>query len=227
MELKHTEGRIVVSIDMEKKNSVTFEDGTQIKLERKYDNFNMRYTQPVNATVISAEHIPVGSEIIIHHNSTHESNRILNYATLSGQIEASDIKYFSILETEAFAYLSGEEWLPLPGFDFALRIFQPYFGPIHGIEPTLIKNVLWITTGEYKDKACITLKNSDYQLIFQDVNGREKNIIRLRSSDNDKEKRESEIVAIHNEYTEKILNGEIWVGLTPSDAKPIKQYAHA
>lgn len=226
MELKHVEGKLVVKVDLDYKNSHTFEDGTKIVLERKYDNFDMKYVQPVNAIVISSDHIPAGSEIIIHHNSTHESNEVFNYTPLSGEVNARRIKYYSILETEAFAWRSGDEWLPLPGFDFALRLFKPYVGVIEGIEPTIIKDILWITTGEFKEKACITLKACDYQLIFQDVTGREGNLIRLRTSPNEKEQRDAEVVAIHNEYTDKILNGQLWVGLIKSDAKPINQYAN-
>jgi hypothetical protein len=223
MKLTHTEGRIIVSVDMNYKNSHTFTDGTKISLERKYDNFDQKYTQPVNAIVISAENIPEGSEIIIHHNCTHETNRINNYKALSGEDIAADVRYFSIKVTEAFAWRNGAKWQPLPGFDFALRIFKPYFGVIEGIEPTLIKNILWITTGEYKGNAVVTLKHCDYQLIFQDINGREANLIRLRSAENVEEQRECEIIALHNDYTEKILNGQLHVGLTKSDANSLNK----
>lgn len=222
--LTHVEKRIIVAIDHEKKNWHQFEDGTKIRMERKYDNFNMRHVNPVNAIVISGENLPEGEEIIVHHNAIHETNLINNYKPLSGKAVASDVKYYSISENEAFAYYDGKQWMPLAGFDFALRIFKPYNGIIEGVEPTLIKQVLWITTGQYKDQACITLQASDYQLVFQGKNNREENIIRLRTEENLQEQRESEVVAIHNEYTHKILNGELLVGLTKSDAKPLNEY---
>jgi hypothetical protein len=225
--LLHTEGRIIVEINLERKNSHMFEDGTKIRLERRFDCFDMKYTQPVNATVVSAEHIPEGSEVIIHHNCVHETNRVYDYKPLSGADIASDVRYFSILETEAFVWYDGSDWCPLPGFDLALRVFKPYNGAIQGIEPTLLKDILWITTGEYEDQAVITLKCCDYQLIFQDVNGREKNIIRLRTSENEKEQRESEVIALHHGYTEQILNGELHVGLTKTDAKQLKDIQYA
>lgn len=226
MILKHTEERIIVSINMEYKNSVTFEDGTKIRLERKYDCFDQKYKQPVNATVISAENIPAGSEIIIHHNCTDEVNRILNYNPLSGIDIASDIKYFSISENDAFAWRNEDQWMPLPGFDFAYRVFKPYMGILQGIESTLIKDVLYVYTGEYAGKVCCTLKSCDYQLIFQDVTGREKNIIRFRSAENPKNKRECEVIAIHDEYTKQVLDGRLHVGLTKSDAKPLNELQH-
>lgn len=221
--LIHTEGRIVVKVDVESKNSHTFQDGIKIRLERKYDNFNQRYTQPVNAIVVSAETIPGGSEILIHHNACHDTNKIFNYVPLSGKETGGDIKYFSIREDEAFAWLDKTEWHPLPGFDFALRVFKPYNGILQGIEPTLIKNVLYITTGHYKGLVCHTLMASDYEIIFQDVNGREGNLIRVRTSEDKKAQREEEISVIDHSLTEQVLNRELLVGITIKDAKPLIQ----
>lgn len=221
MKLIHTEGMIIVSVDMNYKNSHTFDDGTKIELARKYDNFNKRYTEPVNAVVVSAENIPEGSEIVIHHNCTHDTNRILNYKPLSGKEIASDIRYFSIKESEAFAWRNGDDWCPLPGFDFALRVFKPYEGVLEGIEPTLIKDTLYVYTGEYAGKVCVTLKSCDYQLIFQDITGREKNIIRFRSKEDPVTLRECEVIAIHDKFTKMVENGMLHVGLTKSDAKPL------
>ena len=65
--LKHVEGRIIVSVDHESKNSHKFADGTVIRLERDYNNLNRRQTQPTNAIVISGKDISKGSEILIHH----------------------------------------------------------------------------------------------------------------------------------------------------------------
>lgn len=177
--LKHIESRIVVKMDMNYKNSHTFEDGTKIRLERRFDNFDNRYTQPINAIVVSADNIPDGSEILCHHNVGHPTNQIFNYQPLSGDVQASDIRYFSISVDEAFVYREKDstEWRPLPGYDFALRVFKPYLGTIQGIEPTLIKNTMLMTTGEYKGLICHTLKYCDYELIFQDLNGRESRLI--------------------------------------------------
>lgn len=227
--LTHVDGKIVVCIDMNYKNSHTFSDGTKIILERKYENFDQKYTQPVNAIVVSASDIPEGAEVIVHHNCVHETNRIFNYQQLSGKVEASDVRYFAIKQDEVFAWYdeNGKKWEPLKGFDFALHIFKPYKGIIEGIEPTPIRNCLWVTTGEYAGNACMTLQASNYRMIFQDRSGREKNIIRFRSEEDLKTKRESEIVCLHHIYTKQILSGELHVGLTISDAKPLKEYIHA
>jgi hypothetical protein len=221
--LTHVENRIVVRVDMDGKNSHRFENGITIKLERRYDNFNMRYVNPVNATVISAENIPEGSEILIHHNSVHETNRINNFKSLSGIEIASDIRYFSIPESEAFAWYDGAKWKPLDGFDFALRVFKPYKGVLQGVEPTIIKDCIYVTTGEYAGLICRTLKSCDYQIIFQGKDGREGSLIRFRSKEDEKTKREMEIVAIDNGLTEQLHRQELHVGLTKSDALPLIQ----
>lgn len=224
--LTHVDGMIIVSINMNYKNSWTFEDGTKIALERRFDNFDEKYTRPVNAIVVSANNIPEKSEIIIHHTCTHDTNRIFNYEPLSGDVESSDIRYFSIREDQAFAWYDedNKKWMPLKGFDFALHVFKPYKGIIEGIEPTPIKNCLWVTTGEYANNACMTLQASNYRMIFQDRTGREKNIIRFRSEEDLKTQREAEVVCLHHNYTQQILNGDLLVGLTISDAKPLKEY---
>jgi len=66
-----------------------------------------------------------------------------------------------------FAWHDGKDWQPLKPFDFALRIFKPYKGAIQGIEPTLINDTLFVTSGELKGKAVKTIKASDYQIVFQ------------------------------------------------------------
>lgn len=222
MPIKHTHGRIVVQVWMEEKNFHSFEDGTVIRLERKYDNFDLKYVSPVNAIVLSAENIPEGAQVIIHHNSTHDSNRIFNYVSLSGSDVASDVKYFSIPELEAYLWrMPGEEWQPVKGFATGLRVFEPYTGILQGIAPKKINDTLLITSGLLKGKVVMTVRAADYQLIFQD-NGRERNVIRIRHDDEADIERE-EVVLIHNEFTERVANGTMWVGLTPSDAKPLHE----
>lgn len=224
MGLTHVQDRVVVKVDMEKKNSHTFDDGTKIHLARKYDNFDRKYTQPVNAVVVSGENIPADAEVLIHHNSTDATNLITNHDQLSGDDIASDIKYFSIPVSECFAWYDGKEWQPFPGFDFALRVFTPYNGPLHGIEPTQIKDTLYITTGEFKGLVCLTLKACDYEIVYQDKDGRESRLIRFRSSEDEKTKREQEIVAIAHDLTAKVQKEQLYVGLNKSDCKPLNQY---
>jgi len=221
--LTHTTGRIIIKMDTEKKNWHQFEDGTKIRLERKYDNFNRRHTEPINAIVVSAENIPEDSEILIHHNANHETNLIHNYQSLSGKAQADSIRYYSISESDAFVWRNGGEWMPLPGYDFALRVFKPYTGPLEGIEPELVKNTLYMTTGEYNGLICHTIRAVDYEIIFQDTNNRESRLIRVRTNGDEKAKREEEIVCINHNLTKELNEGRLYVGLDKSTAKPINK----
>jgi hypothetical protein len=217
-------GRVIVSVDMEGKNSYSFQDGTKIYLGRKFNNLNKRYTEPVNATVISSEYIPEGSECLIHHNCTHDVNRIFNYHSLNGGEEASSIKYYSLKEYEVFFYREPNtiQWIPNKGYATALRIFKPYNGSVAGIEPTQLKDILWVTSGKYKDNAVKTVKAADYQIVLQESNGREHNIIRFRPDGLDD--REVEAICILPELTEKILNGDLLVGISVSDCKSLTEF---
>lgn len=229
MALKNVHKRVVVSIDLDYKDSHQFEDGTKIAMIRRVENFNQRYTQPVNGIVIAAEDIPEGAEILVGHNASHDTNRIFDATELSGKEEASNVKYFSIPIEDCFAWRERDgEWLPMPGFAFALRIFTPYKGIIQNIEPTLIKNVLWCRTGAYQNLAVHTLRACDYEIIFQESKtGRESRLIRCRPDGDDESQRDPEFICIDHAMTKKILNQELLVGLSKSDAKPLNKIQHA
>ena len=103
MKLKAPSNRVIIKVDLESKNSHTFKDGTKIKLERVYDNFNMRYVKPVNAIVVNGVGVTEGSDILIHHNATHDTYRIFNYQSPTKEA-SSDVKYYSIPEQECFLW---------------------------------------------------------------------------------------------------------------------------
>lgn len=216
-DLKAPKGRVIIKVDLESKNSHTFEDGTKIHLARKYDNFNMRYVKPVNATIVNANGIPEGAEVLIHHNATHDTYRLFNYLPPTNDA-STDVRYYSIPENECFLWrVEGGEWNTLGNFVTALRIFKPYEGPLHGIEPTKINDILYVTSGEHKGKAVLTLKKSDYEIIYQDSNGREGNIIRVRCGDSDEDR--NEVIGIDMVTTKLIKNKKLLVGISLSDAK--------
>ena len=50
--LKHVDGRVVVKIDIDSKDSWTFDNGQTIEYKRRFNNFNVRETNPVNCHVI-------------------------------------------------------------------------------------------------------------------------------------------------------------------------------
>ena len=219
--LKHTQGRVLIKADTQAKNWHTFENGTKIRRERQFNEFNKRITEPVNGIVVSADNIPTGSEILIHHNSIHDTNRIFDYTPLSGVFEATDIRYYSIPEAECYAWRDESGTLqPMKNYAFALRVYEPYKGFITGIEPTLIKNVLYIYTGNLHGSVCHVLPSSDYEVIFQGQKGREEKVIRCRHFQDKIEDRE-EVIAISNVLTERLNNGELLVGLSPTTANTI------
>lgn len=214
---RHTDGRIIISIDLDYKNSHTFEDGTKIYVGRQFNNLNRRETEPVNATVVDSEYVPKGVEILIHPNSIHDSNRIFGYDK-RGVEDGNALRYYSIEETSAFVYREEKEWKPLRNFCTALRVFKPYTGSIKGILPEVLKNVLYITSGEYKGLCVHTLKACDYCIIFMDANGRESRVIRCRHYENEYHDRE-ELICIDYSLTEKVNKGELLIGLSPTDCK--------
>lgn len=226
-ELKHIEGRVIISVDLEAKNWHTFSNGTKIRRERQFNELNRRITEPVNAIVISGDNIPAGSEILIHPNCTHDVNRIFNYKKLSGNEEASDVKYYSVREQDCFLWLGEEgEWKPLRPYETALRVFKPYKGILDGIDPTVVKDVLYVTSGDLKGQVVKTLKACDYQIVFQDTNGQEGNVIRFRPNGDEAHDREPEAIAILHDYTKKVKSGEYLVGIEVRDAKQINELVY-
>jgi len=221
MRLVAPKGRVIIKIDLDAKNFHSFSDGTKIRIERQYDNFNMRYVKPVNATVIHAHGIEEGSDVLIHHNSTHDTYRLFNY---QGPTEdaSSEIKYYSIPEQECFFWRKpgGSTWNALSDFATALRVYKPYEGTFDGIDPTLVKNKLYITSGEHSGKVCQVVNAADYQVIFQGDDGTEQFLIRIRHYEKEYNDRE-EIIAIDHELTKMVKTGDVLVGYTPTDAKKI------
>ena len=222
MKLKAPSNRVIIKVDLESKNSHTFKDGTKIKLERVYDNFNMRYVKPVNAEVVDAKDIPTGAEILIHHNATHDTYKIFNYQRPTTEA-SSDIQYFSIPIEECFMWREGKGsiWNALNNFVTALRIFKPYKGMLQGIEPEVMNNKLYITSGELKGRAVNTVISSDYEIIYQNDDGTEGRIIRLRYYPDGNDR--NEIIAINDNMTELVESGELLVGYNKSDAKQLKE----
>jgi hypothetical protein len=220
MKLKSPANRVIIKVDLESKNSHTFKDGTKIKLERQYDNFNMRYVKPVNAEVVNAKDIPEGAEILIHHNATHDTYKIFNYQRPTAEA-SSDVQYFSIPIEECFMWRTekGSTWNALNNFITGLRIFEPYNGFLQGIEPSLIKNKIYVTSGELAGNVVGTVISSDYEIIYQNDDGTEGKIIRLRyyPEGNDR----NEVISVEHEYTERVKSGDLLVGYSISDAKKL------
>lgn len=220
MHLKAAKDRVIVKVSMDYKNQYTFANGTTIRMERDRCDFDKKYTTISQGEVMDSEYIPTGATVYFHHNGSHENNRLYNYKLLNAQEIAEEIRYFSIPESECYLWRMGEgELQPLKGFETALRVFKPYRGILQGIESTLLKNVLYITSGHLKGQVCHTLKACDYQLTVL-IDGRDKNIIRVRHSEDPNFERE-ELVAVNHAYTQAIWDGDLFVGISISDAMSI------
>lgn len=217
--MKHTEGRVLIEIDLSLKNSHTFDDGTKIILERDVENLNKRETMPVNAVVVSGEDLPTGAQVLIHHNSIHDTNKVF----ISRETKVS---YYSIPLLECYLWREdiSKEWKPIKGFETALRVYEPYEGTLEGMQPTKIKDILYITSGKLKGKVVHTLKASDYEIVYQGDNGKEERKIRVRHFAGEENERE-EIIAIDKYLTKKVKNSLLLVGLSSNNAKKIQDYA--
>ncbi len=224
-ELKHTKGRIIARVDPEQKNYTTFSNGMVIRLERGFDNFDRKYTEQVMGIVVDAENIPKDALILFHHNSLHETYKIHNHSTLSGEEIASGIKMFSIMERDCFFWKmpNEDEWNPTKGFATALRVFEPYAGLIQGVQPNLMKEVLYVTSGELKGEVVKTVKAADYQITFRNEQGVDESIIRFRPLGNEEEGREEEAIAIMHDLTKRVKKGELLVGLSTTKCKPLEK----
>lgn len=69
---------------------------------------------------------------------------------------------------------------------------------------------------------CLTLKASDYEMVFQGVNGREQRVIRCRHFGIDNNHEREEIIGIDHETTQLVEKGVIYLGLSSKDCKPIQ-----
>lgn len=220
--LFHVKSRVVVKVDTLAKNRHTFEDGTVIRRERQYNEFNRRIAQPVNCIIISGEGLPVGGEILVSHNALHETNRINDYKQSFEYEETARVRYFSIPDYECFAWREpGGEWKPIEPFEFALRVFVPYRGTLEGIEPEQLVDTLYVTTGELAGNVVKTGKACDYQIVLQGDDGREKSLIRFRPFGDHKNGRPEEAECILHNETKQVKNGELLVGYEIKTAKKL------
>lgn len=224
--IKNVEKRVVVKVDLEFKNKHTFSDGNTIIFERNWNNLDKKHTSPVQGTVISADHIPEGAELLFHHNCCIPTNELFNSGALSGAEIASQVRVFSIPEEQAYLWRKdSDEWNPIKGFATGLRVFRPYIGVIQNVEPTKIKDMLYITSGEYKGIAVRTVKAADMPIIFRNEKGVEEIIIRCRHFENEDHERE-EIIALDHWATEEIKECRLLVGVNKSDCKPLNKLAN-
>ncbi len=219
--IKHTSGRVVIIADKEQKNYTNFSDGTEIRLERDYNNLDRTYTQQVFGKVIDSEKIPKGSLVLFHFNSLHDTYKVFNHSMLSGEELSSGVDIYSIPENQCYLYKENEasEWKPCTIFATALRVFKPYEGTLQDIPPTKLPDTLFVTSGKYKGLVVKTLKACDASIIFRNEKGNDETIIRFRPFGDQESDREPEAIAILHELTEQVKNGKLLIGISEKECK--------
>lgn len=227
--LKHVKGKVLVKADKEQKNHFTFANGLTIRIERDYNNLDRSYTQQIFGIVVDAESIPKDAMLLFHFNALHDSYKVFNHSSLSGEEIASGVNLYSIPERQCYLWkmVGDPDWNPCKDYEIAERVFEPYTGILHGIEPTKIKDCLFVKTGELKGKVVRTLKACDAALIFRNEKGVDETIIRFRPFGSIEDQREEEAIAIDDHLTDKYYSGELLTGITSSDAKSIQITAYA
>ena len=218
--MHHVKGKVIIKVDVEQKNNYTFSNGTTIKMERDVENLDRKYTSQVLGEVVDAEYIPTGSMVLFHHNALHDVNVVFDSDYLTKEEQLAGFKVISISESDCFLWNNNGEWTPLKNFCTALRVFKPYTGMMQGIEPTIIKDCLYLTSGEYKGMVAHTLKACDYQITFRNEKGKDESFIRCRHFEDDDNERE-ELICLNHGMTNQVKKGELFIGLTASDCKAL------
>jgi hypothetical protein len=95
MGLLHPEGRVILRIDNNVKQKHVFSGG-EFFIERKVENFDRRQTEATQGIVVSADDIPIGATVLVHHNSTHDVYKIFDYQKLGDEESINEIFYYSI-----------------------------------------------------------------------------------------------------------------------------------
>lgn len=223
--MKHVPGRVIVKADKDGKNWHTFSDGTKIRVERQYNNLDRKHTEQVLGMVVSAENIPEGAMVLFHHNCIHPVNQIFNSSQLSGEEIANGASLYSFKEEECYLWkMPGEkEWKPNKNFAIGLYIYKKYQGPLLGVEPKKMEDILYIAkSNRFEGFVCQCLKAVGMPIIFLNDEGVEQTVIRLRVYDEDDDRQE--VIAVNEHYTDMVKSGELLVGTSIKDCKKLNEY---
>lgn len=222
--MKAIRGRILVRMDTLQKTRYTMGNGATLQIERGY-NFNRREDYPSLATLIDGDGIPLGAEVLLHHNVSEKTYAVEGEQVLTDEEKRAGIMILSVPEDMCFCYReAGGEWQPYKNFLLTERIFKKYDGWLVGIELEQVKNRMYVVNGfvEYDGEKCdlsglvvVSTENCDYEIIFF-KNGTEGRLIRTR---------EREILGIDHGLLQEINEGKYLVGVNKSCCRKIKSNA--
>lgn len=211
--------RVLIAVDLKYKNRVALGDsGIVLERERNFNDLNHRVTQPSQGFVINSDYLPIGAEILVSHNSFHETNKLF---TFDNEIELPNIGIFSVPKTECYVYRVGNgEWNACEGFLLGLKVFEPYNGIIEGIEPKEIKRLFFVTSKGYlQNKVVDTVNAAILPIIANDENYNEIIINRIRHYPSETDNVREEVLTINNEKTKQVLKGKLLIGNNSKDCK--------
>lgn len=217
--------RVVVKMDVEQKSKLEFADGTLLYIEKNF-NFNLREDRCSYALCMYGEGLKEGCGLLLHHNSSHESNEVFDHDLLTEDEKKDGWKIFSVDADMVFCYNNGEGWEPCKDFLITQRIFKPYLGKMVGIDHQQVKNRMYIVKGfdetdgdkvDLSGKVAVTLPHCDYEVIFHTPDNKEHHLIRSRIR---------EIEALDNGMLRDVKKGKLYVGLNHKDCKTLKEYNH-
>ena len=226
--LENTPRRVLIEVDITQRNTYRFDNGTELIMFPKTNEFDRRKWMPVSGLVISSDSIPCQSEILVEHNSLEPVNAVVEYENSN-----PNIKMYSVPEMECYAWRLPDQdrWHATKYYAIAERLFKPYAGILQNIKPERIKNTLLILSGELKGNVVHILKDGEYEIIYQDRNGKPNQLLVTFNAPAEEigdmvVDAKQEVIAIDYFLTEKWLNGELYAGLTPDHAKPYEYGRH-
>lgn len=219
--MKPSKNRLLITINSELKNTYNLTDGVTIVLLRDEMQFDGRIKNAVQGYIYGTT-----TEVLLDHNSHHRVNEVLDHDILLPEHTG----LYSILKSEIYAYRQDDnnDWLPHTweddngehGFLLVERVWESYNGLLVGLGPKVMKNRLFVSEGRYKHKVLITENHCDYTIVYQERNGREASLTRMRDN-------EFEIVGVDDELTGKVLSGKLLIGETGTTAKEFNENVYA
>jgi hypothetical protein len=211
--------RVLIAVDLKYKDRVLLgESGVVLERPRDYDNLNHRETKISQGWVVNSDYLPIGSEVLVSHNSFHDTNRLFG---LDIEIELLNIGVYAVPKMETYCYKYGsKKWNACEGFLLGMKLFEPYNGIIEGIEPKEIKRTLFVTSDcKLKHKVVDTVNAAVLPIVFNDEDFNEIIINRIRHFPNESDNVREEVLCINQEKTKKVLKGELLIGNNKSDCK--------
>lgn len=226
MNIRAMPGNLLIAMDIKNKEIYNLTDDIQIELSVGF-NFNRRIDAPSIGVLIDGGEMPKGCFVMLHHNCSQSGHDIEGYDLLTPEQVKKGFKAYNLPLDMCYFYFDKGDWQPCQDIVRTLRLYTPYVAPLGGLvlpemlaKPQLIEDRLLVINGidDWEDckvdisrNVFIVTKYADYEMLYHNEKNKEASVIRTRTR---------ELVAIDGELTEKVLSGEILVGVSDTDCKP-------